>query len=160
MFETINFCLSLSAAFWDRPPKIKVFLDDDEKFSGEITADRSGPQKIVFSHRLRLHEPHVLRLDRFDKTLDQCFFTTDGQVRDQLLIINALSIDDTNVPHLISCVSQFVPVYPEPWKSQQIALGNTLEDTVLGENILGHNGSWYLTFTSPFWQFLFDDMDK
>lgn len=160
MFETINFCLSLSAVFWDKPPMATIFLDGDEKFSGKITANQSNPEKIFFSHKLRFSESHELRVYRDNKTVDQCCSTLTGQLRDQLLIINGLSIDGVDVRHLIWCRSQFVPVYPEPWRSQQIEAGHVLEHTIIGESVLGHNGTWSLAFTSPFWQFLFDDMDN
>lgn len=156
MFETIDFCLSLSAEFWDKPPGVTIFIDGDEKFSGEITANHDSSENITFSHTLRLHESHELRLYRTNKTLEQCS-TVNGQLRDQLLFINGLSIDGIDVHYLIGSQSQFVPVYPEPWKSEQIAAGKILETMIIGENILGHNGTWSLTFTSPFEHFLFGD---
>lgn len=160
MFETINFCISLSAVFWDKPPKATIFIDGDEKFSGEITANHNSPQQIIFSHTLRCHESHELRLCRHNKTPDQCRSTEDGQLQDQLLLINGLSIDDVDVHYLIGSQSQFTPVYPEPWKSQQIEAGHILEYNIIGENNLGHNGTWSLTFTSPFAEFLFGDLDN
>ena len=160
MFESISFCLSLYSVFWDKPPAVIISLDDNTKFAGEIICDQQNPAKICFSHELSFHESHTLSLYRYNKTPDQCCESSDGQVRDQLLMINGLIIDDVDVRHLIWCSSQFVPIYPEPWKSQQIDLGHDLEETIVGESILGHNGTWSLNFTSPFYQFLFDDMDK
>lgn len=160
MFETINFCISLSAIFWDKPPAVKISIDGAEKFMGEITANGLSPAEVVFSQNLQFHQTHTLSLYRYNKTSDQCLKLSDNQHKDQLLIINGLWIDDVDVRHLIWTRSQFEPIYPEPWKSQQLKLGEILESTVAGESILGHNGIWRCSFTSPFWQFLLDNMDQ
>jgi hypothetical protein len=43
----------------------------------------------------------------------------------------------------------YYPEYPEPWASEQQALGNVLSSKLQGVNYLGWNGLWQLEFTSP-----------
>jgi hypothetical protein len=93
-----------------------------------------------------------LIIQRSGKTPDQTKIT---QGLDQVLYIDSLAIDSTQIDSLLHTHSVFTPDYPEPWASQQRALGMPLAETIVGENILGHNGMWCLKFTSPFYQYLF-----
>jgi hypothetical protein len=98
-----------------------------------------------------------LTIVRWNKNSDQCQILEDGSLRDQLLQIHSVTIDGVNIRDIVWTQSKFFPVYPEPWATEQITLGNILETGIIGETILSHNGKWVLGITSPFWQYIFDE---
>lgn len=156
-FETIQFRLMLTAEYWDLPPCAIISINDVEKFNGAIIGNKDLLQEIVFSHTLEFGNAYQLTIDRYNKNSDQCQILENGSMRDQLLQIHSVIIDEINIRDIVWTQSRFFPVYPEPWATEQITLGNTLETGIIGETILGHNGQWVLGITSPFWQYIFDE---
>lgn len=138
--ETITFKLTLHPTYRDKPPQIKILLDEQSMFDGAV----NKLQVIEFSAPLEF-ESHKLILQRYGKTIDQA---------DQLLEIKTVEIDGIDIQNIIWDSSYFCPEYPEPWASQQRADGIELEASVTGETVLGHNGVWILEFSSPFYKFL------
>jgi hypothetical protein len=99
---------------------------------------------------------HQLSIRRYNKTGNQVRINDSGQLEDQMLSIKKITIDDINIRNIIWCKSYNEPEYPELWASQQRAKGINLEKFILGETNFGHNCTWRLEFTSPFYQFIFD----
>lgn len=156
-FETIQFRVILTAQYWDLPPHATISINDVEEFDGAIIGNKDLPQEIVFSHTLEFGKTYQLTIVRYNKNSDQCQILEDGSLRDQLLQIHSVTIDGVNIRDIVWTQSKFFPVYPEPWATEQITLGNILETGIIGETILGHNGKWVLGITSPFWQYIFDE---
>lgn len=143
--ETIKFNILLESTFWDKPPKVQVFVNDVLKFQGEVIKS----QNVVFNADLEFNRQHKLTIIRQGKTPDQ----TQGN-KDQLLIISSIEIDGVNIRDIVFTKSKFIPEYPESWAFEQASNGIDLEKEIIGETILGHNGIWYLDFSSPFYRFL------
>lgn len=156
MFQTelINFELVLDSVFWDQPPAVKITIDGEEKFNGPI----AHSQTIKISHLFKFNQPHVLSLERYNKTPQQCRIKESGELDDQVLYIKQIIIDGIDVRNLIWHNSVFQPIYPKLWAAQQLQQGNTLKQLIIGETTLGHNGTWTFNFTSPFWKFLINQM--
>ena len=114
---------------------------------------------INFNAKLEFDQQYTLSVHRHGKTSGQCLVLEDGSLKDQLLILKLLKIDGTNVQNLIDTLSYNRPEYPEPWATEQRATGIKLEESVLAETCWGHNGTWSLTFTSPFYKFLFKNLE-
>jgi hypothetical protein len=72
--------------------------------------------------------------------------------------LEKLKIDGVDIRNIVWCQSITVSDYPEPWASEQIAAGNILEQEAIGVTTFGHNGVWYLNFTSPFYNFIMNWM--
>lgn len=140
--ETINFKILLDSIYWNQLPMVKISVDQQVFFNGAVDHNF----ELEFSATLSLHKNHCLIIDRYGKTTDQ---TKNGN--DQLLIIKQIDIDQINAQDLVWNSSYFVPHYPEPWASQQKHAGIMLEDKILSETCFGHNGTWMLNFTSPFY---------
>ncbi len=150
--EKILFELSLISIYWKDPPGLEIYLDDVHKFQG-LVVDQSVV--IKFTHELAFGD-HTLQMRRTGKTNHQIRKNEDGEIEGQDLKIDYIKIDGVNIRNMIWTNSYYEPEYPEPWASQQRALGIELESHVLGETWLGHNGIWNLKFTSPFYRFLMD----
>ena len=144
--ETIRFKVVLEPQYWDKPPMIEISVDNTLYFNGAI--DKLST--IDFMAELKF-EKHTLTLTRYGKTLDQTALD-----KDQLILIKSIEIDGIDIQNIVWSSSFFKPEYPEPWASQQRQAGIELEQSVLGETFLGHNGTWQLDFSSPFYKFLID----
>jgi hypothetical protein len=152
--ETILFELSFISDYWKDPPGLEIYIDNVQKFQG-LVVDQSTV--IKFAHELAFGD-HILQMRRTGKTNNQTRKNEDGEVESQDLKIDYIKIDGVNIRNMIWTNSYYVPEYPEPWASQQRALGIEIESQVPGETWFGHNGVWNLKFTSPFYRFLMDWM--
>lgn len=146
--EKINFSIKLRPEFWDKPPTAQVYLDNEIKFNGVI----DKPTVISFNS-IMTFGTHQLKIERGNKTNDQCV-----DDKDQKLHLDEVSIDDINIRNIVWHYSWYEPKYPQPWALLQQKQGITLETKVIGETTFGHNGAWYLNFTSPFYNHLIDWM--
>lgn len=149
MQEKIQFHLTMSADYWDKKPTAEIYVDNELKYSDFI----SGQQTITFDHTLDFGN-HQLKIVRGNKTDDQCI---NGQ--DQKLNLLSVAIDGVNIRNIIWHYSWYEPKYPQPWALLQQKQGIQLESKIFGETTFGHNGTWYLNFTSPFYRYIMDWMD-
>lgn len=152
--ETMAFEIILRAEFWDKPPGVEIFVNDQSLFNGLID---NSCYTINFSSTVDLNAEHQLSIRRFNKTTDQTRY--DGQqLLDQLLYIDRISVDGINIRNIIWSKSWNEPVYPEPWATEQRSQGIELQEKIPAETCLGHNGIWRLNFSSPFYKFIMDWM--
>lgn len=150
-FENIVFDIILNATYWDRPPELEVLIDN--KSVGQYTIDQ--PEfHIRFKQVMSFDQTHTLELKRSGKTNDQTQILTNGILKTQMLHIKTIKIDNIDLRNLVWSRSVFTPEYPEPWASEQQSQGVELEEQVIGEMYLGHNGAWRFEFTSPIYKFL------
>lgn len=153
MQESIQFKFEFQSEFWDQPPIIDICIDQTLLWSGPVNLKK---QTIEFTHTLECGQAHTIAIRRYNKTDDQCVILSNRQRQDQYLIINQVIIDAVDIQNLVGHRSWYEPEYPELWAQQQQAQGIELESKVIGETWLGHNGTWYFQFTSPFYQYVID----
>ena len=149
--ETIDFEFHLLSEYWDKPPQAKIAVDGVEYFNSAIT---KGPQIIKFTHNCDFNKSHRLTLTRTGKDDSQCTTLPNGRQLDQTLMLEKLKIDGIDIRNIVWSQSINIADYPEPWASEQRAAGNILEQEAIGVTTFGHNGTWYLDFTSPFYIFI------
>jgi hypothetical protein len=86
---------------------------------------------------------------------------SDTDVENQLdkaVIVEKIEIFGICDPKFIY-TSNYTPTYPEPWASQQTALGLPLQPVLRGHNYLGWNGRWCLPFTVPIFTWVHKTQD-
>lgn len=152
--ETIKFELYLKADYPKNPPRIQILLDDHEKFNGVI---EKGEKIVSFHHTCSFLSPHRLTLVRYGKTNNDTIkdpMDPEHSYVTQMLILKKLKIDGIDIRDIVWVKSITEPQYPEPWASNQKAMGNVLEEKIIGCTEFGHNCKWYLDFTSPFYYFI------
>jgi hypothetical protein len=149
--ENIFFDIILESTYWDRPPELEVAVNG--KFIEKYTIDQPDFH-IRFCQVMSFDQLHVLELRRLGKTNDQTQILKDGTFKTQMLHIKTIKLDNIDLRNLIWSRSTFTPTYPEPWATEQQAQGVKLEEQVVGEMYLGHNGTWRFEFTSPIYKFL------
>jgi len=182
--EKLKFKLELYATMWDKPPiadiKInkldnKTTTDTDNKnyfdkdsnkpilaidpsyFNDEITSTKDKPTIIEFEHELEEGKSYSLIIDRLGKDISQCKLKDGKIIKDQLLHIKSIEIDDIDIGGLVY-EGVYKPDYPKLWATQQIKAGNKLPETLKNVTKMGHNGTWTFTFSSPFYIWLLENL--
>jgi hypothetical protein len=140
--------------YWDQPPSISISIDGVNVHNGQVTQEN---KVIQFSHSLNFGR-HTLEVKRYGKTNSQTKRLPNGELQDQLLILDRLVIDDVDIKDIVNHYSYTKPEYPEPWASLEKRKGNTLPELVRGETCWGHNLVWTLKFTSPFYLYVMNWM--
>lgn len=148
--ENIFVDLVFSAEFWDKPPIVDIYVDNQIISTHSVDRDN---YHVRFRHTCKFGT-HRLKLHRRNKTDDQNRKLPDGSYQGQMLIIKQVKLDNIDMRNLVWHSCWFQPEYPEPWASQQRNDGIEIEQQLRGEMHLGHNGIWMFEFTSPVYKFL------
>ena len=156
--EKIKFRLELFSTMWDKAPMVGVYIDDKKLFSNEIKGTEEKPDVIEFEHDLVEDSKHELVIKRTGKTSDQTIINEKGDIlNDQLLHIKRIEIDEIDIGSLVFD-GVYTPKYPEPWATQQAESGKELKESFTNVTVMGFNGEWKFTFTSPFYMWLLENL--
>jgi len=156
--EKLKFKLELYATMWDKPPAAEILIDDRSFVTKEITGSESTPDIIEFEHEFTEGGDYSLIIKRLNKSINQTVLNDKGDIlKDQLLHIKSIEIDDIDLGHLVY-EGIYTPDYPEPWATQQRASGQDLTESFKNVTKMGHNGTWSLTFKSPFYMWLLENL--
>lgn len=155
--EKLKFKLELYSTRWDKAPRAEILINDHSHYNQEITGTEKEPNVIEFEHELKEGEKYQLIINRSGKDIRQTVVENGEIVKDQLLHIKSIEIDEIDIGALIYN-GVYTPKYPEPWSSQQAAAGNKLPESFKNVTAMGHNGRWELGFTSPFYMWLLENL--
>lgn len=140
--ETLTFKIGLSGTFFNNVPAYSILLNGIKHASGKVLAETKF---IDFSANIEEDQEHVLEI-RLENKTSRDTITENGEIiKDTLLNIDSIAIDDIELGELKWSMSEFVgddPARP------------TLQRCVN----LGWNGSYRLKFTSPFYIWLLENM--
>ena len=155
--EKLKFKLELYATMWDKPPIANIKINEKSYFNKEITSTEDKPSIIEFEHELEEGKAYNLIIDRSNKNKKQTIVEDGKIVKDQLLHIKSVEIDEIDIGSLVY-EGIYKPEYPEPWATQQAEAGNKLPETLKNVTKMGHNGTWTFTFNSPFYMWLLENL--
>jgi hypothetical protein len=156
--EKLKFKLELFATHWDKKPTCEILLNGKSYWTGDITGSFTEPDEIEFESELEEGKEYKLSLNRQGKINGQTVVNEKGDIlKDQLLHIKSIEIDEIEIGALVY-EGIYQPEYPEPWATQQKEAGNELPSTLKNVTQMGHNGTWTLTFTSPFYMWLLENL--
>ena len=155
--EKLKFKLELYATMWDKPPIANIKINEKSYFNKEITSTEDKPTIIEFEHELEEGKSYNLIIDRSGKNKRQTIVENEKIIKDQLLHIKSIEIDEIDIGALVY-EGVYKPNYPEPWAIQQAEAGNKLPETLKNDTEMGHNGTWTLTFSSPFYMWLLENL--
>lgn len=142
--ETLTFKIGLSGTFWDKGPAFSVWVNDNKLAAGEINSP--GIHYVTFSESLRENETHSLKIRLENKTEKDTIVINDVIDKDMLLNIESIEIDDIELESVKWSASVFYPDDPET-------------KPVIPECVnLGWNGTYTLTFESPFYLWLLEKL--
>jgi hypothetical protein len=155
--EKLKFKLELWATYWDRAPLANILINNHSHSNQEILGTEKEPTIIEFEHELTEGEKYSLVIERSGKDVKQTV-VEDGQIsKDQLLHIKSIEIDEIDIGALVY-EGVYTPVYPEPWATQQLQAGKELPVSFKNVTTIGHNGRWELSFGSPFYMWLLENL--
>ena len=182
--EKLKFKIRLYSSYWDKPPIAEIQINKTNKiitdvnkknlfdyesnkpilntensyFNEEITHTENEPITITFEHELEHDVSYDLVIKRSGKDKGQTVVNEKGDLlKDQILHIRDITIDEIDIGALVY-EGKYRPEYPEPWASQQAKAGNKLPEIIKNSPDLGHNGTWTLTFNSPFYMWLLENL--
>ena len=145
--ENLSFQISLSGTYWDRRPQFSVWLDDHVVIQSEITS--SAEQIVSFERRVD-EGSHTLKIRLENKTTADTVIENGEVVKDMLLNINDITIDDISLGNLLWS-AEYILDSKRIYKGQEI-------DHLDGCVNLGWNGTYVLKFTSPFYFWLLEKL--
>ena len=155
--EKLKFKLELYSTYWARPPIAEIKLADKTYFKDEITSTEQKPTIIEFEQALKENKSYDLIINRSQKIKKDTVIKDEKIVADQMLHIKYIEIDEIDMGSLIYN-GVYTPIYPEPWATQQKNNGTELPESITNSPDLGHNGTWSLSFTSPFYMWLLENL--
>jgi len=155
--EKLKFRLELYATMWDKPPVAEILINDKVYFTWIIEGTEDNPTLIEFMQECEENKDYELIIKRSGKDLDQTVLENGKIVKDQLLHIKNIQIDEIDLGSLVY-TGVYTPEYPEPWATQQAKSGNKLQESFKNVTSIGHNGTWQFKFTSPFYMWLLENL--
>jgi hypothetical protein len=155
--EKLKFKLELYSTYWDKTPRAEILINSHSHFNQEITGTEKEPTVIEFEHELTEGEQYSLIIKRSGKDNRQTVVENGQIIKDQLLHIKSIEIDEIEIGALVYS-GLYTPQYPEPWASEQAKAGNPLPESFKNVTAMGHNGRWELGFTSPFYMWLLENL--
>ena len=155
--EKLKFRLELWAEHWDKKPIAEIKINKDSKFQAEIEGTEDNPTLIEFEHELVEGEKYDLQIVRSNKDAKQTMVENGVIIKDQLLNIKSIEIDEIDIGALVY-EGVYTPDYPEPWATQQKEAGTELPESFKNVTKMGHNGVWSLQFESPFYMWLLENL--
>jgi hypothetical protein len=145
--EKLNFVVTLSGTFWDRRPQFSIWLDDHVVTQSEIAS--TAQQSITFEHTVD-NGDHALKIRLENKISDDTVIENGEVVKDMLLNIDDIIIDDISLGNLLWS-AEYILDKPQTYKGQEI-------DHLDGCVNLGWNGTYVLKFSSPFYLWLLEKL--
>ncbi len=145
--ENLSFKISLTGTFWDRRPQFSVWLDNHVVIQSEITS--SAEQIVAFERRVD-EGPHELKIRLENKVDADTVIENDEVVKDMLLNIDNITIDDIGLGNLLWS-AEYILDKKRIYKGQEI-------DHLDGCVNLGWNGTYVLKFSSPFYIWLLEKL--
>ena len=155
--EKLKFKLELYATMWDKPPIADIKINEKSYFKEEIASTNDKPTIIEFEYELEEGKSYNLIINRSGKNVTQTKIEDGKIVKDQLLHIKSIEIDEIDIGGLVY-EGVYKPEYPEPWATQQTEAGNKPPETLKNVTQMGHNGTWTFSFTSPFYMWLLENL--
>lgn len=151
--EKLAFKLGLSGTYHDRRPEYSVLIDGQIVHEGTVSVESDQMFYVEFFADLAEEADHVLSI-RLNNKQDTDVVESDDKteiVKDMLLNIDSVEIDEIDIGSLKWTHSLYVLDQPRRWNSAMVTeLRNCVN--------LGWNGAWEFAFKSPFYIWLLENL--
>ena len=141
--ETLCFIFSLEPQFLHKPPVMEIIYNHKQILA---------PCEIVEKQDIAIDIDIDLD-NQLDGGLLEIKITNHDGANHQTLTLSKLKVDDIDMAKILDH-SRFYPEYPEPWLSEQHALGIQWPEFHTGWLEWGWNGTWQFRFQVPFYDWL------
>lgn len=143
----VKLSLEIEPKFWSEKPKIQIKFNDRPLFEGYL-----GEIK-TFDWTLPAEEKNRLSIFFLNKTERD----TMGE-KDKAAIIKSIGIEGFRYSSFM-LQSRYEPIYTKGY-NRYAKENNLPTDPIINSNYLGFNGEWYLEFTWPVYQWIFETETK
>jgi hypothetical protein len=145
--ENLKFKIGLSGTYWGKKPQYSILLNKIKLHSGEITEPSDQIFYIEFQAECTEDSDNILEIRLENKEDSDTVQNAERTeiLKDMLLNIHSIEIDEIAMDQLIWSKSQFLP---------DDAARPLLDNCVN----LGWNGSYTFKFTSPFYLWLLESL--
>jgi hypothetical protein len=144
--ETLHFRIGLAGTYWDKKPKYSILINDQAVKSGTVNANSQETFFEEFDADVK--EGACTLKVRLENKEDSDTVENEDKtaiIQDMLLHIRSVEIDEIDLGNLVYTKTLFVaddPNRPTLDKCQD----------------LGWNGAWTMTFESPFYIWLLENI--
>ena len=145
--EKLHFKIGFSGEYWDKKPKYSILINSTVVKIGEVTTPSNELFYVDFDFEFEESTKNKLGIRLNNKSNSDTVENTDKTliIKDMLLHIKSLEIDEIDVGQLLWSNTQFIG----DEKSRPI-LKNCID--------LGWNGTWEFPFESPFYMWLLENI--
>ena len=144
--ETLKFVVNLGAEYWEHKPQFSIWVDDHVVIQTEFN---TAPHIVKFERTFDEGD-HTLKIRLENKTAQDTLIENSEIVKDMLLNIDDITIDDISLGNLL-WTAEYILDHPQEYKGNTI---NHLDGCVN----LGWNGTYVLKFTTPFYVWLLEKL--
>jgi hypothetical protein len=146
MTETLHFKIGLAGTYWAKQPEYSILINDKTYNTGTVTEPSEETFYVEFDAEVE-EGPCTLKIRLENKDWTDTIQNEDKTaiVKDMLLNIRSVEIDDINLGNLIYTKTQFVGDDPD-------------RPVLIQCQDLGWNGAWILSFESPFYIWLLENI--
>jgi hypothetical protein len=144
--ERLHFKIGIAGTYWDKRPRYGIMVNDQVIKIDDITAESGVTEYIEFDADIE-EGPCQLKIKLVNKEQTDTVENEDKTaiLKDLLLNVRSVEIDEIDLANLIYTRSKFVA---------DDADRETLELCI----DLGWNGTWVLSFESPFYIWLLENI--
>lgn len=144
--ERLHFKIGIGGTYWDKRPAYSILVNDQVCATGEISTPSGEFSFVEFDTDID-EGPSSLKIRLENKEWTDTVQNEEKTeiIKDMLLNIKSVEIDEINLGNLVYTKTQFV--------------GDDPERPVLDKcQDLGWNGAWILEFNSPFYIWLLENI--
>jgi hypothetical protein len=156
--EILHFKIGLSKSSESKHPKFTISVNDTQFVNGALSGPANQTEYFEFDTEISEGECSIV-VELLNKTIHDTVLDSDGNiVEDLLLNIDSIEIDEIDLGSLLWTASEYRPNYPDSYKTYMAELGQDLPEFLTDCVNLGWNGRWVLSFTSPFYIWLLENI--
>ena len=148
--EAMKFKIGLSGTYHNNRPRYVVCVNDTEYASGTVSAESNETFYVEFDCALAENTENTLRIRLENKTREDTVLDNGEIVKDLLLNIESIAIDDLDLGTLIWSKSLYRLDKPHKFD-------NTIVTELTNCVNLGWNGTYEFAFTTPFYFWLLEN---
>jgi hypothetical protein len=143
--EIIEFLFEVDSEWTNLPPTIEIYNNNQQ-----IVA----PCEILTAQTFEC----IIELD-YDKKINLLEIKRNNHdgCTPQLLQLISLKADGNDLAPILNH-TKFYPNYPQPWYHEQLSQGNTCPEFHLGWLSWGWNGTWQMSYSTPFYEWLLKEL--
>ena len=157
--ETLHFKVTLSGTPHHRSPEFQIGLDGFDYVTGLIPSYNGVSTLYEFYVEGIQPGNHALTISFVNKVNTDTVLDANGNIIEDLLLnIEKIEIDDIDLGTLIWSKSTYDPIYPKSYVENMQQQGITLKPQLTECVNLGWNGTWKISFTSPFHLWLLENI--